>query len=99
MLDFGAFFAIYQQDPLVFLRMCKGVFDCLICVKKDALRLFYYSNRGNQSSPLPCFFLRLLSHRIEPVEFFPLNYHSLNQNSVSLFRFEYPPELITNLLF
>lgn len=58
MLDFGAFFAIYQQDPLVFLRMCKGVFDCLICVKKDSLRLFYYSNRGNQSSPLlyPAFF-------------------------------------------
>lgn len=52
MLDFGAFFAIYQQDPLVFLRMCKGVFDCLICVKKDSLRLFYYSNRGNQSSTL-----------------------------------------------
>lgn len=40
MLDFGAFFAIYQQNPLVFLRMCKGVFDYLICVKKDALRLF-----------------------------------------------------------
>lgn len=56
MLDFGAFFAIYQQNPLVFLRMCKGVFDYLICVKKDALRLFYYSNRGNQSSPPPCFF-------------------------------------------
>lgn len=71
MLDFGAFFAIYQQNPLVFLRMCKGVFDCLICVKKDALRLFYYSNRGNQSSPPPCFFLQLLSHCIQPIAFFP----------------------------
>lgn len=56
MLDFGAFFAIYQRDSLIFLRMCKGVFDCLICVKKDALRLFYYSNRGNQSSLYPAFF-------------------------------------------
>lgn len=71
MLDFGAFFAIYQQNPLVFLRMCKGVFDCLICVKEDALPLFYYSNRGNQSSPPLCFFLQLLSHCIQPIAFFP----------------------------
>ena len=57
MLDFGAFFAIYQRDSLIFLRMCKGVFDCLICVKKDALRLFFITPIGVTSPPLyPAFF-------------------------------------------